>query len=121
MSRGGASPRRKGCLAEREIAKLLNGERVPLSGAAGGSFGSDLIVPGLGKGEVKRRKKQFTRLYQWLEEKDFLALRDDRQPWLVVMTAEKLMKILEGGKGSEGKENTQHSAFLPAPAQSGRA
>ena len=66
----------------------LAGERVPLSGSAGGSFGGDVTVPGQGRdlrGEVKCRGNGFVRLYDWLGNNDFLVLRADRKPLLVVV------------------------------------
>jgi hypothetical protein len=49
-SRGGRASRDKGNRLERAIVRLLQGhglaaERVPLSGAAGGSYLGDLTVP----------------------------------------------------------------------------
>ncbi|NSW82779.1 MAG: hypothetical protein HPY90_05800 [Syntrophothermus sp.] len=94
MARNGRSIKIKGTRAEREIAKLLGGKRIPLSGSAGELKG-DLTVPGLGLGEVKRRKDSFKELYKWLEGRDFLALRADRKPWLVVLPAEKLKELMK--------------------------
>lgn len=93
---GGKAPRRKGNAGEREIAKLLGGERIPLSGAAGGSFTGDIVVPGLGTGEVKRRRDGFRQLYKWLEGNDFLAIRADRQEWLIVIPVEKVQELMQG-------------------------
>ena len=80
----GRSERRKGVEAEREFAKLIGGERVPLSGAAGGRYAGDVFGLGL-KWECKRRKDGFKQLYDWLDGADALAVRADRRPWLVVM------------------------------------
>src|SRR5690606_21580242 len=88
----GRSERRKGVEAEREFARLIGGERVPLSGAAGGSYTGDVIGLGL-RWECKRRKDGFKQLYDWLEGKDALAVRADRKPWLVVMRLETLLEI----------------------------
>lgn len=93
MARSGRAPRRKGAHAEREFARLVGGRRVPLSGSAGGDFGGDVEWPGVGRGEVKRRKDGFKQLYTWLDGKDFLALRADRKEWLVVMTLDKLLDL----------------------------
>ncbi len=81
----GKAPRRKGNEGERQLARLLGGKRMPLSGSAGGQFAGDVIVPGLGRGEVKRRRDGFKELYKWLEGRDFLAVRADRREWLIVM------------------------------------
>src|SRR5690606_38300400 len=90
----GKRSRDKGARAEREFAKLISGERVPLSGAAGGSYTGDVVGLGL-RWEVKRRADGFRSLYDWLEGKDALAVRADRRPWLVVMPLETLLEIVE--------------------------
>jgi hypothetical protein len=94
----GKAPRRKGIRGELEVAKLLGGQRVPLSGAAGGKYTGDVDVPALGIGEVKRRKNGFRQIYKWLGDNDFLAIRADRQPWLVVMPIDKVQGLIRGGK-----------------------
>ena len=94
---GGKASRRKGLSGEREFCKLYGGERVPLSGAAGGSFKGDMVdVPYLGRGEIKRRARGFQSLYNWLADNDFLAVRADRKDWLVIMRADRLKQILGG-------------------------
>lgn len=90
----GRAAKRKGNAGEREIAKLLGGQRVPLSGAAGGEFAGDVIVPGLGVGEVKRRRDGFKQIYQWLGDNAFLAIRADRRPWLVVLPLDQLLRLM---------------------------
>lgn len=97
--KGGKSPKRKGSNGEREFARLIGGRRVPLSGSAGGPYAGDVEWPGVGRGEVKRRKSGFRQLYTWLEGRDFLALRADRQEWLVVMRLEKVMELIGKGAG----------------------
>lgn len=85
---------RKGARREHELARLLGGQRVPLSGAAGGAFSGDVLHPTLGRLEVKARKDGFTSLYRWLEGADWLALRADRKPWLVVLPLDRLLELL---------------------------
>ena len=94
---GGRSPREKGKRGEREFCKIFGGERVPLSGSAGGSFSGDAInVPGFGKGEIKRRGSDaFKFLYSALGENDFLAVRADKKKWLVIFPQEKALEIQE--------------------------
>lgn len=96
MRIAGKAPRRKGDIGEREVAKLLGGQRIPLSGAAGGDFSGDVVVPGLGVGEVKRRRDGFRQLYKWLEGNDFLAIRADRQEWLIVIPVERVKDLMQG-------------------------
>ena len=93
----GKAERRKGIEAEREFAKLVGGTRVPLSGSAGGEFAGDVMWPGVGRGEVKRRADGFVQLYRWLEGRDFVAMRADRKAWLVVLPIEKMLQLLKGG------------------------
>jgi len=89
-----ASPnKRKGTRAETEFARLVGGKRVPLSGALE-ELPGDVEWPGVGTGEVKRRKDGFAQLYGWLADNDFLALRRDRDEWLVVLRAKDLQRLL---------------------------
>lgn len=93
---GGRASRGKGSRGEREIVKLMGGERVPLSGAAGGSFSGDVInIPYIGVAEVKRRRDGFRQLYSWLGENDALFLRADRREWLVCIRAKDLRLLLD--------------------------
>jgi hypothetical protein len=110
MSRGCCASRDKGNRTERAIVRLLQdhglaGERVPLSVAARGRFGGDISVPALGRlrGEAKCRGSGFNRLYDWLEGRDFLVIRADRKPLLVVVTldlAAEVVAMAERAKGT---------------------
>ena len=108
---GGCAPRQKGNRAERHLICLLQdaghaAERRPLSGAAGGSYIGDATVPLLGRDlviEVKCRAAGFTRLYEWLERRDLLVLKNDRKEFLVVLP---LRMALEVARAAErGKES----------------
>lgn len=95
---GGKASRDKGQRRELEFSKLINGVKMPLSGALGGEFSND--VRGLGlEFEVKARKNGFKTLYTWLEDErekpDALALKADRKDWLVVMKLDKFMELME--------------------------
>lgn len=84
----GAKSRRKGYRLEWELAnelrKLgLDVERVPLSGAGGGTFSGDLLVNGK-RAEVKGRADGFKNIYRWLEDRDLLFIKADRKEWLVI-------------------------------------
>ena len=104
MSRGGRASRDKGNRTERAIVRLLQerglaGERVPLSGAARGRFGGDISVPVLGRdlrGEAKCRGDGggFKSLYDWIEGRDFLVIRADRKPMLVVARLELAVDVI---------------------------
>jgi hypothetical protein len=88
------SQREKGQRREREFSKLINGERIPLSGAAGGSFKGDVLGLGL-TWEIKARRDGFKLLHGWLENADALALKADHKEWLVVMPLQQLQKLLQ--------------------------
>lgn len=89
----GRRSRNKGNRRERELVEVIKdcgyeAERVPLSGAAGGSFGGDVIANFGGddwKLECKARAEGWKQLYSWLDGVDAVALKADRKEWLVVM------------------------------------
>ena len=88
----GKFSRDKGGRAEREIvarhlALGVHAERVPLSGACGGSFAGDVIIPGIGTVEVKCRAggAGFKTIESWLGDNAALFLRRDRQSPLIVL------------------------------------
>jgi Holliday junction resolvase len=88
----GRHSRNKGARTERSIAKALQASgiaavRVPLSGALGGRFAGDIVLPLMGRDlcvEVKARGDGFRELYSWLNGRDVLILKADRQEPLVV-------------------------------------
>ncbi len=90
---GGRAPRRKGQRVERVLVRSLQAhgfaaERMPLSGAAGGRFSGDVVIPLMGRDlcvEVKARADGFRELYSWLNERDVLIVKADRQEPLVVV------------------------------------
>ena len=89
----GRRSRAKGVCTERSIVNLLQGRgiaavRVPLSGAVGGRFAGDIVLPLMGRDlcvEVKAREDGFRELYCWLKERDVLIIRADRQEPLVIV------------------------------------
>lgn len=108
----GKFSRSKGARVERELVNKLRdtgiyAERVPLSGAAGGSFSGDVIIPlGLdGKAlagitelrcEVKARSNGagFTQLERWKADNDLLFLKRDRTEPMVVMDWDLFTQLL---------------------------
>jgi Holliday junction resolvase len=88
----GSGPRNKGARTERGIVKVLQASgiaavRVPLSGAVGGRFAGDVILPLMGRDlrvEVEARATGFY-LHSWLTERDVLIVKADRQEPLVVV------------------------------------
>lgn len=89
---GGKASRQKGDRFEREcvnafLAAGIFAERVPLSGAAGGSFGADIQVTIDGtmrKFECKMRKRAWSDLYSWLVGNYALLIRTNGNDGLVV-------------------------------------
>lgn len=73
----------------------IEAQRVPLSGAAGGQFGSDLVVAGH-KIECKTRKRAWTDLFNWLPGNHALFIKADRTDTLVVMSLETFAETLKG-------------------------
>jgi len=97
----GKMQRDKGARIEREIVSEFRkiglwAEKVPLSGAAGGSFAGDILVEDYTV-EVKARKDGtgFKLLYRWLGDNDILVCKQDRTEPLVVMTIQTLGNILD--------------------------
>ena len=91
----GAKHKRKGDRVERELVKAhedigVPAERVPMSGAVGGSYSDDIVLKlsdGDLRGEVKARKggAGFVTLERWLGEAGVLFLKRDRQEPIVVL------------------------------------
>lgn len=107
--KGGRKSRDKGNRAERALVRFLQergfaAERVPLSGAAGGSYLGDLTVPLIGVDrvvEVKVRAHGFQQLYGWLEKRDLLIVRADRSEPLVILPLKLAAEIAAKAGGHE--------------------
>jgi len=89
----GRRSRSKGVRTERAIVNALKAsgvaaERVPLSGSVGGRFAGDIVLPLIGRDlcvEVKARADGFRELYSWLNQRDVLIVKPDREEPLVVV------------------------------------
>jgi Archaeal holliday junction resolvase (hjc) len=89
----GRRSHRKGARAERSIVNALRASgiaavRVPLSGAVGGRFAGDIVLPLMGRDlcvEVKARAVGFRELYSWLTNRDVLIVKADRREPLIVL------------------------------------
>lgn len=100
----GKKSRDKGGREERALVRQfqdagLAAERVPLSGAAGGSFAGDLTVPVLGQDwrfESKVRADGFKQIYEWLGAHRGLFIRSDRNAALVVLRVSDFIDVLKG-------------------------
>lgn len=93
--RTGRRSNQKGKRREREVTKLLGGERVPLSGALDG-HPNDVILPNGWRTEVKARQSGLAFLYSWVETADVVAFREPDQPWLFGMTLQRFKLWLDG-------------------------
>lgn len=99
----GAMSRRKGGRVEREIVNALQeeglgAEKIPLSGAMGGSFTGDITVPVQGEDwrcEVKARKDGtgFAMLHDWLYDNRALFLKRNGMRVLVVLSFDDFAKL----------------------------
>lgn len=118
---GGRAPRQKGNRLERALVKLfqdhgLGAERVPLSGAAGGSYLGDLTVPVIGRDlvvEAKARANSFSRLYAWLEGRDILVVKADRREALVILPLKLATDI------AAAAEQSKLIPLVPSPKPAG--
>lgn len=98
----GKASRDKGGREERMLVNLFQdagiaAERIPLSGAAGGSFAGDLTVPVMGidrRFESKVRANGFRQIYDWLGSHYGLFIRADREPALVVIRVSDLIELM---------------------------
>jgi len=93
--------KQKGDRGERDFVSKsreagLDAERIPLSGAAKGSYEGDVKVEGV-VGECKVRADGFKTLYRLLEHDEateFLALKADRKDWLIVLPMAEWLKLM---------------------------
>jgi Holliday junction resolvase len=105
----------KGARTERGIVNALKvsgiaAVRVPLSGAVGGRFAGDIMLPFMGRDlcvEVKARAHGFRELYSWLNQRDVLIVKADRQEPLVVVRLSLAAEIAKLGSAVPcfGKQN----------------
>ncbi len=98
---GGRASRQKGDRFEREIVALFQvhgiaAERVPLSGAAGGSFSGDISIPILGvdqRLEAKIRRSGFKQIREWMAGNFAVVFRADRSEPLIVLRLADFAKL----------------------------
>jgi len=100
----GRRSRDKGARVERAIVKILQ-DRGFAAEKVSRMYqpGEDISVPLLGfdkRVEVKARATGFTQLYGWLDNRDFLIIKQDRHEPLVVL---RLRDAADIAKAVEGK------------------
>jgi hypothetical protein len=99
-----APSRSKGARTERSIINTLRANgiaavRVPRSGAVGGRFARDIVLPLVGRDvcvDVKARADGFRDLYGWLDGHDAPILKADRQEPLVVVRLPLAVELVKG-------------------------
>lgn len=95
----GKKSKSKGRAGELEWAKLTGGERISRTGEPGPDVSHPpMIVGPITTAEVKRVAKMPAILRSWLaqareEGADYVAFREDRGPWYVVMEADDVQEL----------------------------
>jgi Holliday junction resolvase len=108
---GGRASRQKGNRLERKIVALMRdagfaAERVPLSGAARGRFGGDVSMPLLGvdrRVEIKARRNDFQRIYEWLDGADLLIVKSDHKKPAVILPLALALEIATAAEQGRSK------------------
>lgn len=94
----GKKSKRKGYYGEWKLVKLLRdhgieAKRVPYSGATE-DYKGDVMLPHSNELiEVKLRNDSFKTLYDWLNGMDYLAIKRDKQDFLIVMELDKFIDL----------------------------
>ena len=117
----GSKERSKGLRVERESVHRLTdagipAERVPLSGAAGGSYTGDVVFGGW-VAEVKARKDGggFKKIEEWLGDNDCLILKKNNSDPTVVLPWDHFVRLFSAFKdGSKDSDDpVEVSAATP--------
>jgi Holliday junction resolvase len=97
----GRRSRDKGARTERAIVRLLQGKGLAATKVSGMyKPGTDISMPLLGSDraiEVKCRAAGFRQLYDWLDKRDILIVKSDRQEPLVVVRLSLAVEIAKEG------------------------
>jgi hypothetical protein len=97
----GRRSRDKGARTERAIVRLLQDQGVPAKKISRAwCAGADLRVPILGVDravDIKCRAAGFRQLYGWLDGREVLVVKADRQQPLVVLPLSLAAEIAKGG------------------------
>lgn len=97
--RRGRKSAQKGRRLEQELAHLVGGRRVPLSGALDG-MPNDVVARNGWRLEANGRAAQFGTLYRWLGEADVVAFREleGDGPWLFACRLEWMVARMRSGQ-----------------------
>jgi hypothetical protein len=95
----GLHSRRKGARVELAIAKLIGARKVSRAYQAGHDLELLLGEDRLLRIECKARAAGFRKLYDWLNERDILIVKSDRQEPLVVVRLSLAAEIAKAGAG----------------------
>src|SRR5271167_4431685 len=104
----GLKSRRKGRRAEQEIVVLAHAAGLPAKRTWHTAQDADplvrccdVMICGL-RAQVRVRTDGFKALYDALEGVEIAFLRADRQPWIAVLPAERLLALLAKSGNGEG-------------------
>jgi hypothetical protein len=79
-----------------KAAGIVEAQRIPLSGGAGGQFSGDIAI-GPRRYESKVRADGFKQLYAALADHDGLFVNADRKQLLVVLPFREFVRLMKGG------------------------
>lgn len=120
----GRAPKQKGDRYERDRVNALQAlgifaERVPMSGAAGGSYDEDLIVAVQNedwKVQCKVKNDRFGNFYEWLKTARAVFFKRDRDKTLVVMTFDDFARLARLSQNSISAMQSRPSEPSPKRA-----
>ena len=96
----GLRSRRKGVRVKLAIAKLIGARRVSSTYKAGHDLELPLGDDRMLRIECKARADGFRALYCWLDERDVLIVKADRQEPLVILRLSLATQIVKAGSGT---------------------
>jgi hypothetical protein len=77
-------------------AGIVEAQRIPLSGGAGGQFSGDIAI-GPRRYESKVRADGFKQLYAALADHDGLFVKADRKELLAILPFREFVRLMKGG------------------------
>ena len=96
----GLRSRRKGVRVELAIAKHIGARRISRAYKAGHDLELPLGDDRMLRIECKARADGFSALYRWLDERDLLIVKADRQEPLVILRLSLARQIVKAGSGT---------------------